>query len=561
MTDVDDEEKFRLEKTIKIFDMEGLMKMSNANNQEKNTDSSYEDPDTRTVVNNQFEIHNQIANNLSNDEYKVENDISDDGLIDLDSSKIIDRTKTLDEIYAIHFFRKDPNKKTGPNESKNTKFFEKLLNPMEYGTIRGSVFGLSSICLESGAMLLAIRCEQFGLVNYLILIILGGLLAYWCLVMMVKASKNINEKNYSTVTKIILGRKVGIILDIIIALSLLGDLISFQVIIYQMIGAIVYDIKKITGNIDEKVYSDFIEYKDKYWAKTLYLKFPVMLGIAVLSFPLCIIEDISKMRIPSLIGVLAIIYSILVVIVESFFYLINENYDKHFNWIDIRPSFSYKDGIPFFGGIATVFYLYSCHAGAYPVYNSLENNTMKRIKKVFWRSILLDICVYFLIAAASFITVPNASEEEVDLILFRNNLSGFDPDYFIIIAKFGMIFNLFFDTPANYAAFRLSFFALVWGNTNLTKKKNMIVTAGVLLLCTIIGALYDQILEYFELIGGFCAAAYCILIPGLIYVKNRDLKTKKIIKNIILFVVIFLFIFGYVSGFLTILFNMAHLNS
>ena len=54
MTDVDDEEKFRLEKTIKIFDMEGLMRMSNENNQEKNTDSSYEDPDTRTVVNNQL---------------------------------------------------------------------------------------------------------------------------------------------------------------------------------------------------------------------------------------------------------------------------------------------------------------------------------------------------------------------------------------------------------------------------------------------------------------------------------------------------------------------------
>ena len=80
MTDIDDEEKFRLEKTIKIFYMEGLMKMSNANNQEKNTDSSYEDPDTRTVVNNQFEIHSQIANNLSNDEYKVENDISDDDI-------------------------------------------------------------------------------------------------------------------------------------------------------------------------------------------------------------------------------------------------------------------------------------------------------------------------------------------------------------------------------------------------------------------------------------------------------------------------------------------------
>ena len=227
-----------------------------------------------------------------------------------------------------------------------------------------------------------------------------------------------------------------------------------------------------------------------------------MFGVAILVYPLCLLKDISKMRIPSLIGVLALVYSIIVVIIESFFYLIKENKNPEggFNWIDITPAFDVNRGIPFFGGISTVFYLYSCHAGAFPVYKTLRNNTTRRIKKVFRRSILLDIFIYFFIAASSYITSPSKPPE---LILYSPNLKGFNPDYFILVAKLGIIFNLFFSTPANYAGFRLSFFELVWGNTNLTNVKNFVVTGVSLFLITLIGALYDKILDYIELLGDF----------------------------------------------------------
>ena len=204
-----------------------------------------------------------------------------------------------------------------------------------------------------------------------------------------------------------------------------------------------------------------------------------------------------------------------------------------------------------------MFYLYSCHAGAFPVYKNLRNNTTRRIKKVFRRSILLDIVIYFCIAGASFLTAPS---EPPDLILYRKNLSGFDPDYFILVAKIGVIFNLFFSTPANYAGFRLSFFELVWGNANITNKKNFIVTLVVFSVIVTIGALYDKILDYIELLGGFCSVIYCILIPGLIYVKSENIKKSKIVKYLTLFIIFLLLIIGYTSGILTILFNMAGLN-
>jgi len=561
MADFDEDEEKNINEDISNLNELGLIRDSqNASSNRVNNSDYSNKKNNLTFLNNTLNMHNKIAENLAEDsqeEIDENNDAEPEELIRHDED---DMNKTVDDIWAMQIYgKRDPNEKIVPFESKKAKFFERILHPIQYGSLRGSIFGLSSMCLEASAMILALRCQQFGLINYLIFILLGGFLAYSCLVMMIKAGKNIKEKNYSKVVKTILGKKVGVYVDINIALYLFGALISFMVIIYQLIGAVVYDIMRLAGNESAKEYESFIDFKDQYWRETKYLKFPIMFGVTLLVLPLCLLKDISKMRIPSLIGVLALVYSIIVVVVESFFYLFNEHWDERneMNWYNPKRAFSYEEGIPFFGGLSTVFYLYSCHAGAFPVYKSLRNNTTRRIKKVFQRSILLDICIYFCIAAASFLTEPF---DKIDIILYRDNLKNFQKDYFILIAKIGIIFNLFFSTPANYAALRLSVFELIWGNPNITKIKNIIVTVVLLSVITLIGALYDEILEYIELLGGFCSVVFCILIPGLIYAKNDYIKKTKLKKYGIIVLVAFITAFGYTSGILTILFNIADIN-
>jgi amino acid permease len=561
MADFDEDEEKNINEDISNLNELGLIRDSqNASSNRVNNSDYSNKKNNLTFLNNTLNMHNKIAENLAEDsqeEIDENNDAEPEELIRHDED---DMNKTVDDIWAMQIYgKRDPNEKIVPFESKKAKFFERILHPIQYGSLRGSIFGLSSMCLEASAMILALRCQQFGLINYLIFILLGGFLAYSCLVMMIKAGKNIKEKNYSKVVKTILGKKVGVYVDINIALYLFGALISFMVIIYQLIGAVVYDIMRLAGNESAKKYESFIDFKDQYWRETKYLKFPIMFGVTLLVLPLCLLKDISKMRIPSLIGVLALVYSIIVVVVESFFYLFNEHWDERneMNWYNPKRAFSYSEGIPFFGGLSTVFYLYSCHAGAFPVYKSLRNNTTRRIKKVFQRSILLDICIYFCIAAASFLTEPF---DKIDIILYRDNLKNFQKDYFILIAKIGIIFNLFFSTPANYAALRLSVFELIWGNPNITKIKNIIVTVVLLSVITLIGALYDEILEYIELLGGFCSVVFCILIPGLIYAKNDYIKKTKLKKYGIIVLVAFITAFGYTSGILTILFNIADIN-
>ena len=104
----------------------------------------------------------------------------------------------------------------------------------------------------------------------------------------------------------------------------------------------------------------------------------------------------------------------------------------------------------------------------------------------------------------------------------------------------------------------MSLFNLIWRNTDITNVKNFFVTLIIFIIVVLTGALYDEILQYIELLGGFCSVIYCFLIPGLIYVKSNDIT--RCTHFTVVFILVILLIIGYTSGILTILFNMVKIN-
>ena len=44
--------------------------------------------------------------------------------------------------------------------------------------------------------------------------------------------------------------------------------------------------------VDKEKYPTFEDFKEEYWRKKLVIKFPIMLGVAALVFPLCLAKDI-----------------------------------------------------------------------------------------------------------------------------------------------------------------------------------------------------------------------------------------------------------------------------
>ena len=440
-------------------------------------------------------------------------------------------------------------------EGQDSKYKEKTCS-MKEGSIQQSVFSLSSIALGTGAFSLPIRCSQVGCFWYCIAIILGGVAAYWTLSRLIESAKTVKAEEYSTSVKKIIGKIPAIIIDIVLMIYIYGVIIQFNVIIYSLIGRAILE---IFGDKDK--YPDFNSFQKDIW-NLYYIKFPVMFGLTFLLSPICLLKDISKMRFVSLFGICSLMYSILVIIIQSpWFYIDYKNniYQEndpttHANWFDISKGFTSE--LNFFTAIATVFFVYTCHTGVFPVYKGLNNKTEKTVNTVFFRSILLDLIIYLSIAICGFITDPITPEP---LIIFRKSI--FKNDIFMNIAKIALALDLYLCIPANYNSLRASFFILVFNTSDIETGKNIIVTYSVMLSATFIAAIFEDILSYISLLGGFFCSIIFFLVPGALMVltsKEKVSSPKNIFRIIIISILI---IIGFTAGVLTVIRLLSKNNS
>jgi amino acid permease len=223
-----------------------------------------------------------------------------------------------------------------------------------------------------------------------------------------------------------------------------------------LIGGVVNEL----GNYGYISMNEFFE--KSFWSYYSF-KFPVMYGLAfIIVLPLCLLKDISKMRFNSIFGVISLMFLVLIIIIQTPWYFsdyINNKYDPndlttHLNIWDISKGFTEK--FYFFKGTATLFYAYSCHIGAFPVYKGLNNRISRRIQKVFARSIILDGSFYAIVGLTGYLSDPINTPA---LIIERYKL--FSSDIVMTIGRIAFIFTLIMKIPANYNSFRLTLVGMI----------------------------------------------------------------------------------------------------
>jgi amino acid permease len=136
----------------------------------------------------------------------------------------------------------------------------------------------------------------------------------------------------------------------------------------------------------------------------------------------------------------------------------------HLNLWNVGIGFT-KD-LNFFKGSATLFYAYSCHVGALPVYKTLKNNVQRRIQKVFKRSLLLDAILYSVVGILGYLSMPINTP---DLIVERYKL--FDSDLIMDIGRIATALTIIMKVPANYNSFRISVLEVFFNTTEISNKQ------------------------------------------------------------------------------------------
>ena len=408
---------------------------------------------------------------------------------------------------------------------------------------------MTSLSIGTGCLTFTKKVIQFGFVWFGVTLIIGGIATYWTLCGLIRAAKKKNDSEYSSIVRKELGNFPALLVDIMTCLYSWGLIITYEIIMNSLIGRVIYVFFK-----NKDTYPTFDNYENEEW-DTIKIKIIVLGSINALLIILCLVKDIGRMKFFSLFGIIALFYTIIVLVIESPFYwkhYLNNVYQKndkstHANWIDISKAFN--SNLDFFTGFATIVFSFSNHQGALPVYRSLEpNNDQPVMNKVFRRSIILDLIIYFLIYIASFLTSPLISE---DLIIFRESI--FKNDIFMNLAKISIFLELFFLIPSNYNSFRCSLFHILFGNEKIKTFPNIILTISTLIISAIVGVVYSEISNYISLLGGFCCTTYCYFIPGWLMIKvewNDMSKTKKILSIIGISI---LTLFGYIGGIMSVI--------
>ena len=412
---------------------------------------------------------------------------------------------------------------------------------------------MTNACLGTTIFTFALKAKTFGLVWFLLAVVLVGIINYWTIMAGAKASSKYNEDDYSELTEKILGKKARFILNCILVLYSYACMMCFLALLFPLFGRF---IQNIAYNKRYETYADFLDDK---WGK-LYIKVPFYIGASLAISLMCLIDDINKLSFSSYIGVGAMIYTLLVITVQCHSYY--QYYKKHFylknvesthpNWTNLGDAF--KKDLDFFKGMANLFCAYACHPNIFPVYAGFKEDKGDRkegLRKMSLGTIfatVLTTVLHILSIVCSFLTDPLTPE---DLIIYRKSKDG-GKDIFMAIAKLAVFVSLIFTLPSYYFTLRLCV-SNSFMHGKITTKFNTIFTFCSVFGCAVIAIIYDKILNYLSYIGGFISVFICYLFPVLLYIKSHG-KPMTYWKNLIqLILALILCVIGVTAGILTII--------
>ena len=416
-------------------------------------------------------------------------------------------------------------------------------------TIFGATFMLTNICLGTTIFTFAVRAKAFGLVWILIACFICGAVNYWTITRGVASSEKLKESDYSEITEKLLGKKGRLILNILIIIYSYACIMCFLALIYPLFGRFIMSIGY------RNKYNDFEEFKKDKWGKS-YIKFPIFIVIAVILSLECLIKDINKLNFSAYLGVIAVIYTLIIITIQCDTYYndykkneyVENDKSTHVNWTHLEKAFT--SDLDFFKGMASLFAAYSCITGVFPVYEGFKHqeNGLNKMKKSVFFSVCLTTALHVISITCSYLTEPIYPE---DVIIYRKPKEHNDKDILMNIAKLMITGSLIFTLPGYYFGLRLCVANSFTGG-NISNKFNYIFTFVSIFICSFIAAIYDKILNYLSYIGGFISVFVCYLFPILLYIKSTG-KPITYWKNLIEFIgALILVAIGITAGILTI---------
>lgn len=389
------------------------------------------------------------------------------------------------------------------------------------GSVRSSVFNLSSATLGAGALALPYALQQSGLLIGICLLIGAYTLSCYSINLLIQSSLYTQRNSYETITtKLFTYRGISIIVDLNILLFCFGTCVAYLVGCADIIQPIMLH---SFGFTTDSVYGN---------RSSILILFTMCIML-----PLSCCKQINQLRFTSFIGVCTLLFLVLCIIIRTVQYcIINGIQYDTLKFVDHSTGFS--------GTIITMsimMYAYTCRPNVFTIYGELLSPTPKTMSTVVSRSFMLSSSVYVMIGVSGWLHYGSTVQSD---ILRNIDISN---DYLMAIAQLGLAISITLAYPLNVFPARTSILHIIWPNAHNTRTDNQSMddSAGgdnntidhddnisdllfYTLTISVVGtslfiALYTTNLSsVFAIIGSSTSAVVCFILPPIFYLCSTD---------------------------------------
>ena len=376
-----------------------------------------------------------------------------------------------------------------PTANNRRSFYDRTFSKLEKGSLRGSIFNMISAALGGGVLSLSYVFVLSGWATGLILIVVGFLASRTSNLMIAKLATDHNCKNIDEMAFKAGGTCFRKFLQIVMLIYATGSCIGYQIFMGQLLSYLM-----------EQLLPD-----DKDFFTTFEFRLLVNLPIAgVVLLPLSLKRDMSSLTFAGILSVIAITYTLLVLLIETPFYW------QEYRHAEDTVVYAFKIDANFLTSCSLVFFAYTCQLSLLPVYSELVKPNYRRIKKVVDRAQSFHMVFYLLIASAGYFSTFNATS---DVVIQRDPLPAYTPDYTMLGAAVGICVVLFAAFPQVYNPCRNQFFLLCFNEPNFSQKQNFICTFVFISLTVCVAIFYPNVSTVLSILGGLCSVSICYTIP------------------------------------------------
>ncbi|KAF9538657.1 hypothetical protein EC957_006362 [Mortierella hygrophila] len=244
--------------------------------------------------------------------------------------------------------------------------------------------------------------------------------------------------------------------------------------------------------------------------------FVIIFCTILISFPLSLYRDISKLAKTSAVAMVALVVIIIAVLIEGPRAPMEMRGDPDAVWSFARPEL--------FQSIGVISFAFVCHHNSFLIFGSLQKPTMNRVKLVTHMSMMVSLLACLVLALSGYLAFSDKTQ--------GNILNNFPSENFVInIARFCFGVNMFTTLPLEAFVCREVIETYYFPGATFSMKRHTIITTGLVGVALGIALLTCDLGFVLEVTGGFSATALAFILPPLCYLKLASgpvWSTKKI---------------------------------